>query len=147
MWKVIRFLYCKLQAEALLALHVYGRQYLHWAHKHTQLTSSSQHSLLHTTAAIYLYGLAWSCGSMRNSDDANIRSSIKKFIVQIHILYPQIYSLVSGILRNFVLKVWGLCNIQTHVSDMNENRAYFSFWYPNSETDYFCHENSGVTGE
>ena len=25
----MRFLYCKLQAKALLALHVYGRQYLH----------------------------------------------------------------------------------------------------------------------
>ena len=41
----MRFLYCKLQAKALLALHVYGRQYSMQAQQYTQLTCVSQHSL------------------------------------------------------------------------------------------------------
>ena len=44
MWKVIRFLYCNLQAKALLALHVYGRQ----TSIQAQQQCVSQHSLFYT---------------------------------------------------------------------------------------------------
>ena len=52
MWKVIRFLHCKLQAKAPLALHVYGRQYLHAG---TAAVCEPALSLLHTTVANFLY--------------------------------------------------------------------------------------------
>ena len=45
-------MYCKLQAKALLALHVYG---LHCLHAGTAVVCEPALSLLHTTAAIYLY--------------------------------------------------------------------------------------------